>query len=285
MTSYRTAMIALHSAVLLFALSGLFAKWLTVSASVIVFGRAAFAAIALGVFIRVIKAQSLIISNKYIVLMAVTGAVLALHWLSFFYAIQVSSVAIGLITFATFPVIVGVFEPLFFKLSFRKDSLIQALLTLIGVALVLPWEELTTSTLDGIFWGFISALLFAILAILNRKYVRKISPQHVACYQNLFASLLLIPVILFNDFEITFTELSLLVLLGVVFTALAHSLYNLSLTRLHASTASIGVSLEPIYGIVAASIFLNELLTPLMILGASIVIFANVWAAKKTINS
>lgn len=278
--SYRTAMTVLHSAVLLFALSGLFGKWLTLSPSLIVFGRAFFAAIALAIFIRIIKRQSLKLSRKLLFAMALTGGILALHWLTFFQSIQISNVAIGLITFATFPVFVSILEPLFFKEPVRKNSLLQALLTLVGVALVLPLQELSVSVLEGIYWGVLSALLFAVLALLNRKYVQQVSAKHVAFYQNLFASIVLLPVVLLVDVEITRTQLSLLIILGVIFTAVAHTLYNLALIRLRAATVSIAVSLEPIYGIVAAYVFLNEPLTLHMVFGVTLVILTNIWSAK-----
>lgn len=280
MTSYRTAITALHSAVLLFALSGLFGKWLAISPSVIVFGRAFFAAITLVVFIKIVQKQPLKVAGKTLLVMAISGAILALHWLSFFQSIQVSNVAIGLITFATFPVFVSVLEPLFFKEPIRIKALYQAVLTLLGVALVLPLQNLSVDAISGLYWGGLSAFLFAVLAMINRLYVRKVSPQYVACYQNLFASITLLPLVIFSAVSPTLIELSLLILLGVVFTALAHTLYNLALTRLNASTVSIAVSLEPIYGIVAAFLFLNEALTPIMIMGAGLVILANAWAAK-----
>lgn len=280
MTSCRTAITALHSAVLLFALSGLFGKWLAISPSVIVFGRAFFAAITLVVFIKIVQKQPLKVAGKTLLVMAISGAILALHWLSFFQSIQVSNVAIGLITFATFPVFVSVLEPLFFKEPIRIKALYQAVLTLLGVALVLPLQNPSVDAISGLYWGGLSAFLFAVLAMINRLYVRKVSPQYVACYQNLFASITLLPLVIFSAVSPTLIELSLLILLGVVFTALAHTLYNLALTRLNASTVSIAVSLEPIYGIVAAFLFLNEALTPIMIMGVGLVILANAWAAK-----
>jgi drug/metabolite transporter (DMT)-like permease len=273
-------MAVLHSAVLLFALSGLFGKWLTISPSVIVFGRACFAAIALAIFINFFSPQSLKISRKLLLVMASTGVLLALHWLTFFHSVQVASVAIALITFATFPVFVSIFEPLFFKESRRKNTLLQAVLTLVGVGFVLPLQDLDVAAYEGILSGVFSALLFAILAILNRKYVQQVSAKHVAFYQNLFASLVLLPFILMLDVGITVVQLSLLMLLGIVFTAFAHTLYNLALMRLSAATVSVAVSLEPIYGIVAAYILLEEPITLLMGFGASVVILTNVWATK-----
>jgi drug/metabolite transporter (DMT)-like permease len=273
-------MIVLHSTVLLFALSGLFGKWLTLSPSVIVFGRSFFAAITLAIFISFVKRQSLKISRTLLLAMALTGMVLASHWFAFFQSIQASNVAIGLITFATFPVFVSILEPLFFKERLRKTSLLQAILTLTGVALVLPLQDLDVNVFHGISWGILSALLFAILAILNRKYVKQVSATHVAFYQNLFAGLIFLPIIFMVNFAITMAQLSLLILLGVVFTALAHSLYNLALMRLNATMVSIAVSLEPIYGIVAAFTFLGEPLTLMMVAGASLVILTNIWAVK-----
>jgi hypothetical protein len=34
------------------------------------------------------------------------GLILAVHWITFFHAIQVSSVAVGLLAFSTFPVFI-----------------------------------------------------------------------------------------------------------------------------------------------------------------------------------
>jgi drug/metabolite transporter (DMT)-like permease len=282
MPSYRQSLAVLHSAVLLFALSGLFAKWLALAPSVIVFGRAFFAALSLAAFILLFKKQSLLVPRNILLAMAITGAVLAFHWLTFFKAIQLSNVAIGLITFATFPIFVSFLEPLFFKEKLRLLTIVQALLTVLGIMFVLPPGSFNTSTMMGALFGVCSALSFAVLTLLNRKYVRKISAKTVAFYQNSFACLVLLPTFYLLEIDITLQQLSLLILLGVVFTALAHTLFNHALKRLNAAAASIAVSLEPIYGIIAAFILLDEPLTILMVVGGAIVIATNIWAARAT---
>lgn len=212
--------------------------------------------------------------------LAITGVVLALHWLSFFAAIQVSSVTIGLITFAIFPVFVSFLEPVFFKESFQFKSLLQALLTLAGIVLVLPLENIDSDVSLGALLGITSALTFAILTLLNRKFVVKTPAMTVALYQNVFACVSLLPFFIIFPASISLSELLILILLGGIFTALAHSMFNYSLTQLKAQTVSIVVSLEPIYGIVAAVILLDESLTLSMQLGCAIVIAANVWALR-----
>ena len=194
----KQSLLALHGAVLLFALSGLFAKWLNMSAIYIVVGRSFFAAITIALVIWLSKQQSLKIDKKVFWALFITGAVLAFHWASFFYAIQVSSVAIGLITFATFPVFVSFLEPLFFKEKFHYQALIQALLTIVGIALILPLETIDNAQVTGALWGGLSALSFALLTLLNRKFVTQVSAKKVALYQNLFACVVLLPYVLFN---------------------------------------------------------------------------------------
>jgi len=280
MPSYKQSLFSLHSAVLLFALSGLFAKWLNMPASHIVLGRAFFAAIAIATFVIVIKKQSLKIEKSLLLPLSLTGIVLAFHWGSFFYAIQVSSVAIGLITFASFPVFVSFLEPLLFKEKFHYRALIQALLTIVGILFILPLGNLTAGDIDGVTWGMLSAFTFALLTLLNRKFVAKTSAKKVAFYQNSSATLCLLPIIFLYPITISSQQLSVIIILGVVFTALAHTLFNHSLKTVKAHTASIAISLEPIYGSVAAYFLLGEHITLMMVIGGMIVIFTNIWATR-----
>ncbi len=281
MTNNKTqALVALHGAVLLFALSGLFAKWLTIPASHIVFGRALFCAISLAIFILLIKKQSLKCQPKMLLALAVTGAILAFHWGSFFQAIQISSVAIGLITFASFPIFVSFLEPVFFNEKFHYQALLQAALTLLGIYLVLPLDNQNNGIVLGALWGIASAFSFAVLTLVNRKFVSQISAKNVAFYQNSFATLFLLPIVVVVPVTISQTQIGVLIILGVVFTAFAHSLFNHSLKTLKAQIASIAVSLEPIYGIIAAYLLLEEAITLRMVIGGAIVLMTNVWASN-----
>ena len=156
---------------LLFALSGLFGKWLTLSPIVIVFGRAFFAAIAIAILLQAQNKKSIPIEQNFYLPMFATGAVLAFHWVTFFYAIQLSTVAIGLITFACFPIFVSVLAPLFFREQFHVSTLFQALITLLGISFVIPLDKVSDNVLLGGTLGILSALSFAILTLLNLSLI------------------------------------------------------------------------------------------------------------------
>ena len=116
----RLAQVELHLAVFLFGISGLFGKLIAAGPGTIVAGRTAFAAIAIYAGFRFFSRKITAGSKKTLAVMAASGFVLALHWVSFFHSIQISTVAIGLIGFATFPVFVTFAEPFLSGQSTRR---------------------------------------------------------------------------------------------------------------------------------------------------------------------
>src|SRR3954447_6689211 len=100
------ARVSLHVAVALFGFAALFGKWILLPATTIVLGRTLIAAATLAIVI-VLRRQR---AGRPDVPTAVNGAILALHWVSFFAAIQVSSVAVGLLGYASFPLFVLLLE-------------------------------------------------------------------------------------------------------------------------------------------------------------------------------
>ena len=104
-----------HLAVLLFGLSGLFGKLITLPAIIITLGRVFFSSLFLLCLLKVRKVSLKPQSRLDAVVLASAGAVLALHWWSFLASIQVSTVATATISFSTFPLFVTLLSPFFFK--------------------------------------------------------------------------------------------------------------------------------------------------------------------------
>lgn len=261
-----------HVAVLLFGLSGLFGKWLTLHPMIIVFGRVAFAAPFLFILLWIRKETIRLSKPRDYLVFILLGAILALHWTAFFLAIQLSTVAIGLLTFSTFPVFVTFIEPLLLKSTFRLRDVLIAAVTLFGVALVIPSFNIENQMTIGALWGILSGLTFALLSVLNKKYVAHYSSRVISFYQFSFAGLLLLPMILPLQPYINGRSLALLALLGIVFTGISHTLFINGLKRVRAQTASIIASLEPVYGILATVVLLGEYPGLREILGGAVIL-------------
>ncbi len=265
-------MLEIHTAVLLFSLAGLFGKFVTLPALVIVFGRTFFAAIALGI-ISILRNKPLLpFSNKDRLIFITIGALLALHWYTFFYAIQISTVAIGLLTFSSFPIFVTILEPLLFKEKFRFIDGLFAVIVLVGLLLVIPIYDLSNNLTQGVVWGTLSGFTFALLSLFNRKYVLQYPPLMLGLNQNAAASLVLIPLIFFEDWSLNLSNLILLVILGFFCTALAHVLFIKSLATIKTQLASIISTLEPLYGILFAFLLLSEVPSQRTMVGGTLIL-------------
>jgi drug/metabolite transporter (DMT)-like permease len=266
---------AIHIAVFLFGLAGLLGKMLTLPPPVIVFSRALLAALALGSLLWIRNASRPPKSPHWF-FFAVTGSVLAVHWLTFFKSIQVSTVAIGLISFSSFPLFVTLFEPVAFRERLRAFDLMTCLLVIAGLVLVAPNFDLSQHPTQGVVWGTASGLTFAVLSILNRKYVRGIPPLAMGAGQNAVAAVLLLPFVCGSGIHMTLRDAMLLVVLGLLCTACGHVLFIRGLATVRAQVASVLTGLEPLYGSSLAWIVLQEvpplrtLLGGLLILGAII---------------
>jgi len=272
-------MLYLHVAVLLFGLAGLFGKWLTLPAVVIVFGRTMSAAVALwllGLFVGPGRGR---MSPSDLAVLCVQGLVLAVHWVTFFYAVQISSVAVGLISFSTFPVFVTFLEPLCFGEKLRARDGILSFVVFVGLLLVVPEFELRNSVTRGVLWGTLSGLSFALLSLLNRQLSQIHSARFLAFSQNLVAAVCLVPFLSTASLHVTSRDILSLVVLGVLCTALAHTFFINALVTIRAQTASVVAALEPVYGIGFAFIFLGEVPSGRTVVGGTVILVTTIAAS------
>lgn len=259
MESKTLGLFQIHSAVFLFGLAGLLGKIISVSPLFIVFGRTAFASLALAGLIALTRTPVRFKSVRDLFVLIVIGIILALHWFAFFQSIHVSTVAIGLITFSTFPLFVTFMEPYFFKERLTGFNIVLAVFVFIGLILVVPSFDLSNNITQGVIWGVLAGFTFAVLSLLNRKYVGTYRSTVIALLQNSIATLVLLPWVLMTECRPQPLDYILIPFLGIFCTAAAHTLFIKSLSQIKAQLASLIAGLEPVYGIVLAMIILKEI--------------------------
>lgn len=269
-----TGLYTIHAAALLFGFAGLFGKFLLLPAHLIVVGRTGLAALTLALILWGSGRRPMIANRRDAGLFLLLGGILALHWTTFFYAIQISSVAIGLLTYASFPLFVTLLEPWLFKEPLRAVDIATAFVILAGLLLVVPDYSFQNRITLGVFWGTISGFSFALLSLLNRKVARSYSALVIAFWQNSFACLVLIPLGVGGLAGIDGHQFILLLALGVLCTAVAHALFIHSLTQIRTQLASIIAGLEPVYGIVLAFFLLGEVPAMRTLAGGALILGA-----------
>ncbi len=268
----KKAFITVNISVLFFGMAGLFARWIHLPAILITFGRVVFSAGALGLFMLARGESFRIEEKKDRLLLILAGVILALHWWSFLSSIQQSTVAIGTITFSSFPLFVTFLEPLVFHKKLTKRSLIMAVLILLGVCVTVPEFSFKNQMAAGILTGMVSALSYAVLTVMNKRFAGRYSGTLTAFYEQAAAALVLIPFALSLKVVPALSDLGLLLILGIVTTAAAHTLFISSLKSIPAYLAGVCSAMETVYGILFAFLFLREVPSVREILGAVIII-------------
>lgn len=284
MNKKNKSLTEIHLAVFLFGLSGLFGKLVSLPPMTIVLGRTFFSSIFLFLIIFYLKKDIKLKEQRHYFYLVIMGLILAIHWSTFFMSIQVSTVAIGLLTFSTFPVFVTFLEPYFFKEKIKLSDVVLAIITFSGVALVVPKFELGNNLTQGVLWGILSGFTYSILSILNRKYVKEYSSIIISFYEQSAAAIILIPFLYFQKPVFESKDILLLLLLGVVFTGISHSLFINGLRNVKTQTAGIISTLEPVYGIIFAAFLLGEIPTLREMLGGIIILSTVFYSTKKAVK-
>lgn len=267
----KREIISLHIAVMLFGLAGVIGKFVSVPAILVTFGRVFFSSIFLLIII-LIKKDNWKLKKRDYSYVIVAGIILAIHWFTFLQAIQIATVAIGTITFATFPIFVTFLEPLIYHEKLEIKNVTMAIIMFAGVLITVPEFSLANQMTLGIVVGMISAFSYAILCLFNRYLSLNYSGTIICLYEQGVATIILFPTIFFVTTTINSLDLGAIIFLGIVCTAIAHSIYVNSLKKIKVQTASIISSMESVYSIIFVFLLLNETLAFKELLGGLIII-------------
>lgn len=270
----KRGILSVNLAVLLFGMAGLFAKWIHLPAISITFGRVFFSSIALGLFLLLRKQSFRIESRRDLRMLLCAGAILALHWWSFLASIQLSTVAIGTITFSSFHLFVTFLEPLVFRRRLSGKNIVFALIILAGVIVTIPEFSFANSMFAGIAVGMLSAFSYAVLTVMNKGFSDRYSSTVTAFYEQTAAAAVLLPFVLGAQAQPSVSDLGLQLFLGIITTAAAHTLFISSLKSLPAQLAGLCSSMETVYGILFAFVLLGEVPSLREIIGACIIVGA-----------
>ena len=287
--SYRNGIISVLVALPFVSLTGLFGKFLSHSPLLIVQGRTVFAFGALLLALLILRKKIIFSNYREWLRLILCGIILAVHWIAFFKSIQVSTVAIGLLTFASYPLFTTFLEPIFFHEKLSKRNVSAVLIVISGLALMVtsPSDNsgsiLSGSVIQGVLWGLGGGLGFALITLLNRGHVRHHSPLLLTCWQNGFAAMVLLPWSLSESWVLSTADWILLFVLGVVCTVGGHALLINGLRNVRAQTASMLIAgLEPVCGIVFALFLLGEVPSLQTLVGGALIVSTTIFMITRS---
>ncbi|AUC85481.1 EamA family transporter [Polaribacter sp. ALD11] len=246
-------------ATLFISTSGVLGRYIQLAPEAIILCRAFLAAIFIFIFCKFKKVDLKIKSKKDTISFIFSGFLMGAHWVTYFYALKLSNVALGMLSLYTFPVITAFLEPFFIKQRINTVHIFLAILVLIGVYILVPEFSLENNQLQGVLFGILSAFFYALRNLMVKEHVKNYNGSMLMFYQMIVISVLLIPVLFFADFSNVQSQLPLLVLVALLTTAVGHTMMVNSLKHFSAATASIISSVQPIFGIIIAYFFVHEI--------------------------
>ena len=274
MQPHQSALLSLHSAVLLFGGTALFSKLISLSALDITVYRTAIAFVTLLAILAVQRQKIFLNCGKDYLTALLLGVIVGLHWVTYFAGMQMAGVAVGIIAFFTYPVITVFLEPLFTRTRVQNKDVLSAAAVLFGIYLLVPAADLGNQVTLGVLTGVVSGALFALRNLLQKQYFSHYGGPQTMLYQTLVACVMLAAFVEVPPGSISNQNVWLLLLAGAVFTAIPHALFASSLRYLSATTAGLISCLQPLYAAVLAYILLQETMTLTTLIGGLLVISA-----------
>jgi drug/metabolite transporter (DMT)-like permease len=190
------------------------------------------------------------------------GVVVSLHWLTFYGAIKLSNASVAATSIAFAPFLISFVEPLVTSRRFNPRELLVGLAVVPGVALVVGGTPVGMR--PGIAMGALSALLVAVFASLNKRYLAQGEALSITGVEMGAGALFLAAVSPFLPPMEGMLELPsrhdalLLVVLALGCTLLPFALALVAQRHLSAFAATLAVNMEPVYAVLLAILLLGE---------------------------
>lgn len=263
-------------ATLFISTSGVLGKYIAMAPESIILFRAFLASVFIFIFCRIKKVNISIHSKKDKISFLISGFFMGMHWVTYFYALKLSNVAIGMLSMFTFPIMTAFLEPFFFKQKLSFVHIFLALLILVGIYFLVPDFSLKNNEAKGILFGILSALCYSLRNLITKKNVTNYDSSAIMLFQLITVTVLLTPTLLISDISNIESQLPFLVIVALVTTAIGHTMLINSLKHFSVSTASIIGSIQPIFGIIIAYIFINEIPNKNTFIGGSLILITAV---------
>ncbi len=271
-SKHATHLLELSLATLFISSSGALGKYIDMPTPVIIWWRSALALLFLFIYCRIRNIDLSVRSSKHRNGLIISALFLGAHWITYFYALKLSNVALGMLSLYTFPVMTALLEPLFMRVKLDFMHIILGMLVLVGIYILSPEFDLESRYVKGILLGLLSALCYALRILILKQFVAQYNGTALMLIQLVVLSIVLAPVLFWMETGGIRTQYPYVIILGLLTTAIGHTLFVRSLKYFKASTASIITSAIPVYGILIAFIFLNEIPSTNTYIGGALIL-------------
>jgi drug/metabolite transporter (DMT)-like permease len=251
----------LHFLVFIAGFTAILGELITITAVSLVWYRMVIASILMLLYIIIAKIK-LKTSPKAILRFSIAGIIIALHWITFFGAIDESNISIALAMFSTGAFFASFIEPIIYKRRVIWYEIVFGIIVIIGVFIITQSE---IKYLTGILLGISSAFFSSLFAVLNGNFLKRHTATVISFYEFLSGVFFIsIYILCFGEgfsndfFNISSSDFGYLFILASACTAYAFIAAVYVMKIISPYSVVLTYNLEPIYGIILAIILFPE---------------------------
>lgn len=270
-------------AAIIWGSNGVIVNLVPYDAYTIAFFRVLFAGIALLPVVLFTRRSEVICAARSWKTMLSLGLLLALGWTLLFSSMKLIAIGNAVLLNYTAPIFVALLAPLVLKEKLEKSTLVALAISITGIVVISYQHNPQIGDLNllGVILGLLAGLAYAAFVIASKKALSSFSSQIIAFYSYLVASVFLFPFAIGTDFSSDLTSWILLLVLGVLNTGFAVTLYLTGLGMIKAQKAVVFTYLEPASAVFFGFLFLTQQPTLLMIVGGILILVAGYIVASR----
>ena len=255
------SLLLLHFLIFIWGFTSILGALISLDSLPIVWHRMTFATVMIAVYFWFFSGASFRIHPGVFKWYLTGGVLIAIHWILFFYAIKITTIALTLSILSSASLMTSILEPILYQRPFRRYEIVFGVVVIFGLLLIYGVQK---KQLFGIAIALLATLLSVLFSLLNGRLIQHYPAKNIAFYQLLTGAVVLTPFLFFSlDSPAELLpkdgwDVLWLFLLASVCTAYATIASVEVLKHVSPFTMMISLNLEPVYAIVFSLFIFGE---------------------------
>jgi drug/metabolite transporter (DMT)-like permease len=205
----------------------------------------------------------------------------AVNVITFFAALQYTTVAIAVLTHYLAPIFIALAAPRV-EGTHTRGARAAAAIALAGLVIVLePWRDAADGVLIGAVLGAVSAVAYMCNVFVVRRLAERIGPARVMSYHSALAAVVMLPFAVSGLATVSWTDFALLAAGSTTVGALSGVVFIAGLGRIGAARSAVLTFAEPLVAVSVGALVWDEPMRPLAAVGGALILAAGIGVARQ----
>ena len=258
---------------LIFGTNGIFVSHISLASNQIVLMRTLICVIFLTCLVLFLGRFDIDHLRRERIPLLLRGAALGLNWVALFEAYRLLNVSLATLIYYVGPIIVLLFSPILFREKLTGRKLVSVIIVGIGLICISGSVVVIGMNSLGLLCAAFSALFYAALIVFNKQISYTSGVQTAAIELDVAFFVVLVYTLCTSGLpHLTGNDLPYIVVIGFINTGLAYLLYFSGLQKLSGQSVALISYIDPVSALLFSAILLHEVMAPVQVAGAALII-------------